>query len=355
METTQTTNEPREVQFGRTLRSAREASGLDRDACARALRLPVRIVRRLEEGDYAGMHPVFLRNYLRTYGQYVGVPDDILHKAIVILAPDTNAPELVSTGGVSHSRFLWQRYTTAATYVVLTAVIVVPLVWLGLQDGVTHKPAPLNKSFSTVVATAKDAGVRVEGSTKAARADTSTSQTQTQAATSGETAHATPAPNAAEDATSRPLMASMAPFSALDDANVVQPLTPTQAHPETRPSAPVQATANSTPASPATPARSTTPNIQAPPQVHTLQITLTKPCWIAITTDDGTRLAYGLLQPGTTHTYRSSQTMHVTVGNSSGATVTLDGHAFDLSPYLHANVARFHVDGAADSTTGSAG
>lgn len=349
-----TTNEPVEVQFGRTLRSAREASRLDRDECARALRLPLRIARKLEEGDYTGMEPVYLRNYLHTYGQYVGVPGDMLRKAIAVLAPQSDTPELVSTGGISHSRFLWQRYTTAATYVVLTAVIVVPLVWLGLQDGVTRKSTQLEAPSSVSVATQDPAA---GGSMNVALSGSGASQPLASAVAATEPRQAGAAP---ADAANQPLMASMAPFSALDDTGVVQPLTPVQATPSAPPAASASLSSDAPQSTvqlaaltpPTTPAPTTAPDAQ-PAQVHTLQIALSKPCWVAITTADGTRLAYGLLQAGTTHTYRSSQPMHVTVGNSDGATVTLDGQAFDLAPYLHANVARFHIDGAANGTSTS--
>ncbi len=45
------------------------------------------------------------------------------------------------------SRFLLDRYATAATYVVLTAVIVVPMIWLGVHGTLnrdTAQPNPIS-------------------------------------------------------------------------------------------------------------------------------------------------------------------------------------------------------------------
>src|SRR3546814_13252347 len=54
---------------------------------------------------------------------------------------------LVTSGGISHSRFLFDRYATAATYVVLTLVIAVPTLWFGVKStldrDITHL-APLD-------------------------------------------------------------------------------------------------------------------------------------------------------------------------------------------------------------------
>jgi cytoskeleton protein RodZ len=120
--------------FGDRLRAAREARGLDIEACTHALRLPSRLLRQLEANEYGGLdYQVYLAGYLSKYGRFVGVEEAAIVEEIERIKPQHKQPTLVVTGGISHSRYLLDRYMTAAQYVVLTAVIVVPLIWFGVR------------------------------------------------------------------------------------------------------------------------------------------------------------------------------------------------------------------------------
>ena len=191
--------------FGSRLRAAREAKGLDIETCGQALRLPVRVLRQLESGDYAGIdYQVYLAGYLTKYGRYVGVNEAAIQAELTRLTPVQ--PTLVATGGISHSRYLLERYARAATYVVLTAAIVVPTIWLGvrgtLDRDVSHL-APLDAKpvaqADLPAAAASTAGTPLAGSQAPAVASK-------------------PAEPAA-DAQEQPLLASMAPFPNLGSAS----------------------------------------------------------------------------------------------------------------------------------------
>ena len=69
------------------------------------------------------------------------------HVQAQIESLQTRQPELVAAQSMPAWRLGIHRYSNAATYVVLTAVIVVPLIWLGL-NGVLKRDiarlAPLN-------------------------------------------------------------------------------------------------------------------------------------------------------------------------------------------------------------------
>ncbi|HET7267126.1 MAG TPA: RodZ domain-containing protein [Oleiagrimonas sp.] len=284
------------VALGRQLRAAREARQLDIDECGHALRLPTRILRKLEAGDYTGISErVYLRNYLQSYGSCVGMTDNTLQEAIAELAPTVKAPELVSTGGVSRSHYLWQRYTTAATYVVLTAVIVVPLVWLGFNGGLDRELPHMEPLNATPVAS---------------------QAVSTSNATAARTPSGVEDAAAARRSAEKPLMASLAPFSALDSINDEvsrAPIAP-----------PVVDSASASAG-------------------HTLSITLSKPSWVEVTTADGERLQYSLLPAGTHKVYHSTQALHVSIGDTTGATVQLDGKPVRLDAYRHDNVAHFRI------------
>lgn len=290
---------PMNVVLGRQLRAAREARQLDLEECGHALRLPVRVLRKLESGDYSGISErVYLRNYLHSYGACVGVAEATLTEAITRLAPAEKAPELISTGGVPRSHYLWQRYTTAATYVVLTAVIVVPLVWLGFNGGL-------------------DRGAHLESLNAApvASQDVAASDTVEAHASSGTAATAAQGTASSRRSAEQPLMASLAPFSALDRIDDELSQAP----------APVPPPAVSVPGS------------------HVLSITLTKPSWVEVTTADGEHLQYSLLPAGAHKVYHSTQALQVSIGDTTGAEVQLDGKPVKLDAYQHEHVAHFRI------------
>lgn len=285
--------------FGSRLRAAREARGLEIESCGQALRLPVRVLRQLEGGDYAGIdYQVYLAGYLSKYGRHVGVDEAAIQAELARLSPVE--PTLVATGGISHSRYLLERYARAATYVVLTAAIVVPTIWLGvrgtLDRDVTHL-APLDAK-------------------PVAQADLPASSASA-AATQVTSSQATAAPKPTEpsaEAQEQPLLASMAPFPNLGSNNdAIQPKDPAK-------TAPVGEGA------------------------HSLSLELPNASWVEVVAQDGSRLEYGLLPAGTSKTYRSDKPLVVRIGNASGAQVSLDGQPIALDSYRRSNVAHFKVD-----------
>lgn len=291
--------------FGSRLHAAREARGLSIELCAHSLKLPVRVLRQLERDASDGMDSkIYLGSYVGKYGRYLGISE-----ATIRLEQDRirqSETPLVATGGISHSRFLFDRYATAATYVVLTAVIVVPMIWLGvrgtLDRDLTHL-APL------------DSAPVVQLDTRAAAGKVTTDHAIT--------AITTP-PEVVRQAPEEPLMASMAPFPGLESAGL------SSQHPVAPPPADVNDGS------------------------HSLSLSLTAASWVEVTERDGTRLEYGLLPAGSNKTYHSDQPIEVRIGNADGAQVSIDGKAVGLADFRHANVAHFRMqvdDGTASATS----
>lgn len=279
--------------FGGRLRAARENRKLDLDACAQALKLPTRILRKLEQGVYEGTDSkIYLASYLESYGRYLGVDAAAIEAEVAMLRQPE--PPLVATGGISHSRFLFDRYRAAATYVVLTMVIAVPTIWFGVRSTLDRDLSHLTPLDASPVAqqdTQPVVPVHRGGSTPAA----ATAPTNA------------PAPQPAQD---QPLMASMAPFPNLGDTSTPSP----------QPAA-----------------------AAAPQGAHILSLVLDGASWVAVTQQDGTRLEYGLLPAGTSKTWHSDQPLDVRIGNAQGVQVSIDGSAVALDAYRHANVAHFQM------------
>ncbi|MGO4703218.1 RodZ domain-containing protein [Dyella sp. 2RAB6] len=296
--------------FGARLRAAREARGLDVESCGQVLRLPVRVLRQLESGDYAGIdYQVYLAGYLTKYGHHVGVDEAALQAELSRLTPAQ--PTLVATGGISHSRYLLERYARAATYVVLTAAIVVPTIWLGVRGTLDRDVSHLAPLDSKPVAQADlpAASSVANAGALAANAPLSAAPKPAGQAVEQQPLNQQPVDQQQE----QPLLASMAPFPSLGSGDTAQPKDTARAEP-------------------------------VGDGAHSLSLQLPNASWVEVVAQDGSRLEYGLLPAGSSKTYRSDKPLTVRIGNASGAQVSLDGQPVVLDSFRRANVAHFKVD-----------
>lgn len=279
--------------LGARLRAAREAKGLTIPECAGALHLPIKVLERLESNDFGEPeHFVFLRGALQGYARHLGLPAGTCDQALRTVAP-VEQPPLVSVARTSPARWLLQRYGTAATYIVLTATIAVPLVLLGLRGGL-ERPSARIVSLDQAPASTLHA-------TQATAPNSATA--------SSEPSEASP------DAT--PFRASMTPFAAIglsDNGDAAKP-------------------------PPVTPA----PMPLAATGQHALTLSASADCWFEITDADGNKVDSGMLHAGDNRTWHAAGPLHVTLGNAEGVSVTHDGQPLSLDAYRHANVARFDV------------
>ncbi len=294
--------------FGQRLCAAREARGWSRVDVAARLKLPAQLIARLEGNDYAGLtEGVFLRGYLGSYARLVGMPVELANR---VAAAHAQPAPLIATGTISRSRYLFERYSVSATYLVLTAIIVVPAVWLATHGGLEQNLArttPLDPP-AQIVAAAPTHDARASAvDTQAATADPQSmpSASDTTAATPG-----TPI-----QVDQSPIIASMAPFTSA-------PAAAPQA-------APVSA--------------STTTAAVTGSGAHTLSLKLNEQSWVEITAADGRKLEYGMLAAHSEHAYRSDGPVSVRLGNAQGAEVRADGAVIDLAPYQRSNVANVKV------------
>ncbi len=299
-----------EPSFGSRLRAAREARSLDLEACAHTLKLPARVLRQLERDQYDGIDSkIYLGSYLSKYGRHLGINEASIQVELDRIK-QIEAP-LVATGGISHSRFLLDRYATAATYVVLTAVIVVPMIWLGVRGTLDRDLSHLAPLDATPVAQAP---------TDIQEADSTIVDEKTGKLIPLSTPKVMLAPEQ-----NQPLLASMAPFPSLDAGSLSS-----------------------------APAKAVTSAIDAGKGAHSLSLNLAAASWVEVVEADGTRLEYGLLPAGSNKTYHSDQTLEVRIGNAAGAQVSIDGRPLGLDDFRRANVAHFGVklqDGKASATS----
>jgi cytoskeleton protein RodZ len=262
--------------------------------------LPARVLRQLESNQHGELdHAIYLASYIGKYARFLGIDEAAIQAELQQIAPAP--PTLVPTGGISRSRYLLERYTTAATYVVLTAVIMVPMIWLGVRGTLDRDISRLAPLDARPVAQ-QDAPER--------------------AATANATEHAattTAAPSVATSpaAQGQPLLASMASFPELGNGG-----------PSLTPPAP------------------SAPSVTAATDAagHSLTLDLANASWVEVLDSNGARLEYGLLPAGASKTYRSDKPLVVRIGNANGAQVSIDGQPISLDAYRRANIAHFRVE-----------
>ncbi|UYB54153.1 DUF4115 domain-containing protein [Xanthomonas sp. AM6] len=268
---------------GQHLREAREAAGLSIDDVGSRLRMPVHVVRALEEEQWQRLGaPVFVRGQLRSYARLLGVDlEPLLESAR--LAP-VQPVELISHTHTPPLRRMLESATRRLVYVVITAGLAVP-VWYATR---THfaEDGPSTASLDVVPTAPGDAAQPAASATAGAT----------------NAAAAAPANRAAPSAA--PYIASLTPLPR---------------------------SSNETERAPGAAAKAG------------LSLSFQGDSWVQIIAPDGTPLEKALLKAGETRDYAPGQVGRIVLGNASAVQVQQSGSTVDLTPYKRANVARFAV------------
>ncbi len=283
--------------FGHRLRAARERRGWGLDEVCARLRLPQRVVAMLEKDDFSHVeHDVYLRGYLASYARLLDIPLQAVdtHVRERNVAP----PTLVATGRISHSRYLFQRYSVPTVYVILTGLIVAPAIWLATHGG-------LDQNLARVSSLEQSLPLETPPQPASVTSATGTDGSMV--------VPATPAPPASAPSTTTaelPLMASMVPAIKHEAAHELAPAVPAGS--------------------------------------YAISLRLKEASWVELIGADGQRVEFGLLAAGSSKTYTVGQPVSVRLGNSTNAELLVDGKTIDLAPYRRAAVAHLKlVDGAA--------
>jgi cytoskeleton protein RodZ len=285
----QTESSPTSAQssLGQQLRSQRLSRRMSTDDVAGQLRLSTAVIEAMEHDDHAQLGAaVFARGRLGSYAQLVGVPMGAVDAqfAHALVAP----PALVSSARSSRVEYVLRRFARQGIYVVLTATIVLPVVWLA-----THNQLPQ----STASLTALDGAPVAANPTKTARTGR----------------HAV-----ARDARSEaPVVASIAPFgnyrwtsTSNDGPAAVVPVT-TAANP-----------------------------IQVAPD-NMLQMRFSGDSWVDVIGIDGRVIEHGIVKAGSVRNYQTTAISRVTIGNSNSVLVLRNNEPLDTKLFQKANVTRF--------------
>lgn len=142
-ETQQTTpSEQKPVPFGSRLKSAREASGLERKEAAAQLRLNEKIIVMMEKDRYPSDLPAtFIRGYIRAYGKLLQIPEFEIKKAIEPIKSKVNP-----NAGIAISKTVLAEPVTSSNYLMqfFTYLIIFTLIGLVGTWWYTHNTPRLS-------------------------------------------------------------------------------------------------------------------------------------------------------------------------------------------------------------------
>lgn len=122
---------------GARLARARESAGITLEQASARLKMPVRVVRSLENDEWQSEPSVFVRGHLRSYAKMLGV--DIEQDLVRSGVNEVRPAELVSHTHTPKYRHMFEQAARRGIYIAITAFIVVP-VWLATKPHLSSMP-----------------------------------------------------------------------------------------------------------------------------------------------------------------------------------------------------------------------
>ncbi len=284
------------ISLGQRLSAAREVRGLSREEVARRLRITPSVIADIESDQWQRLGAaVYVRGHLTSYARMLEIPPVVVTHALKSL--EEPAPPLVLAVSAGPSATIWRRYSSAATYVILTVLLAIPVFTLLDKRGF-NSTVPTTAPIRSLSDSEFDAAnaVTQQRALVPAQPDvsefvgpptpTTTSQGTTLAADSD---HGQGAP---------PLMASMTPIGSRAAASA---------------------------------------------GAHRIELAFTNDSWLEIFDANDARLDYGMARAGERRVHTVDGPITMSIGNVNGAVLRVDGETVDLASFARLNVARLKL------------
>jgi cytoskeleton protein RodZ len=298
--------------LGTRLCQAREARGIPIEGMAQRIRVPLAVLRAIEDDRLEGLAPIYVRGYVRAYARIVGLGED----SVLAALPSAEAPVVVTARS---GRVMPQNVTPGGGLKIATLAVVVVLV--GLTVASFWSPVVDDVAIDAGL----DAGDAEPG------------------------LPAVPSTPTAPDVRAAPGAASSVPEI------VPQPETPPAGPPATAPgpaaTPPEPGTVADAGASPS----SAPAAVELPVEVtehaplaagHKLVLELDRESWTEVQDARGAKLYYALAAAGQIINVAGEPPFRVVLGNAPDVEVFYNGKPFDFTPWSHGRVARFTVGDA---------
>lgn len=282
--------------IGLRLKQARVSQSLSIAEVGQQLKLPVAIVEAMERDDWARLGaPVYVRSYLGSYLRLVGLPEALAEQA----AQSKPTPQLVPMGSRSRMRRVLDQSLRNAVYLLMTAVLVIPVVLVARHYQSAPAPEQLTLDSAPAPLPATPVGAPPPAMPEAAApgeglADAGPTDAGDTAASEVAAMPAATMPDPAPANGPDPVMASIAPAFKRGDQGG-------------------------------------------------LQLSFREESWIEVLDAQGRRVERGLVAGGDVRRYAAGQVARITLGKADAVEVSFAGKPVDMTPYRAADVARFTV------------
>ncbi len=272
------------------LRAAREAKGLSREEMARRMRVSPSVIQDIENDQWQRLGAaVYVRGHLTSYARSLGVPTIIVAHAL----KDMEAPVPLALTVAAPPSSAWRRHLSAATYVVLTLLLAIPVFNLVPKRGV-NSPVPQVRGLD-------EAEMAVKPLTQALLP---------------------PVPESAADVLAGPPSS----LAVTPNSDQVVPLLDIQA--------PLMASMTPMPG----------PGYAAESSgQRRIEMTFSEDSWLEMLDDSGDRIDYGMARAGERRVHLVRGPVSMIVGNANGAQLRVDGEMVDLGAFARLNVARLRL------------
>lgn len=298
--------------IGQILGQARRGENYTVRQVSRALRLPRSVIESIENDRLDDLAPIYRRGYVLNYARHVGADVEQVRELLAI--HDDQPPELRQVLPTRHFAWRFESLIRGATYVLVSTVIVLPLVWFFVEGGARVFESGEPEVTRGLVAGADSGGEPRRVSQRIADA-LALEESPDRASEPGHL-----------NASTMPLNVLKQPRDARVDAEAGEaPLLIDEA------------------GSAADSGQGWNEGgIPGPLTEQRLMLELDEESWVEIRDAAGTRIEYDLLGPGR-HIYRGQPPFDVLLGRARTARVEIDGKPADLGGYGNVELARFQV------------
>ena len=286
---------PTSNNLGELLRKARVAQGITVEQIATELRIEAPHLAALEDNKFERIGiPVFVKGYLRQYGQRLGVDT---RELLALYAKQANIEEVqIQPSPTIHLRDERQITVWVVALIVLAAIVAALAIWW-------TSGAPFDFSFSTAAVTPAAAPAPVPAPAPAPAA--------------------TPRPQAAAAPVAAPVEVSAS--AAVEPAGVPIAVEAVAAVPAEQPNEP--------------------PAALAAPALRPLELVFAEESWAEVTDARGERLFYGLGAARQRAAMRGEPPFAVVIGNAGVVSLVVDGYPYPIpTEGRQGNRARFSVE-----------
>lgn len=295
---------------GGALRNAREKLGLSTQEIASRLRLSYKQIEALEADNFVVLpEATIVKGFIRNYAKQLKIDAEPLLDAYNVIMPSKAPQSFTLQPSVDMKVTEYQKPNVLRNIFLGVLVVLGVGTWLFYQNYV-QKPSPVNPSAELTQTT--PAELLPEAALPAA--ERSVEQTTTQLTL----------PAAAADAASATLAAPAAP--------VANNLPPTSL--STNPLAPSRLDKNMTLPMPS----------ELAAGMSKLEFAATQETWVSVTDANGREIYSKTLFEGNRESIEVKLPANITVGNSLGTSLSVNGKAVDLAPYTRVNVAHIKVN-----------